>query len=299
MNYECKLCEYVTKYNSNFKKHQQSNVHISNVLISKNNSNICNYCDRTFASPSSLAKHDKACARKNKIQLDNEKLQINEKHYVGIIDEKNDMIAQLKSENAHLKEIVKTAEKIVTTSVSAMSYALKNYNDAPVLKTIEHCEDVNRKKDDRQKFVKILAYEYKNKHLDAYIGDYIIETYKKDDPADQSIWNSDTNRMTYLIRDIIANNKVDWKIDKKGVKTNELLVAPLVDHIDKEIREHMSTLKIDYTSEMRIREAMELINHTSAITKSIEMNSLNKDVLKYIAPYFYLNKNDDVKTIEE
>jgi len=44
---------------------------------------------------------------------------------------------------------------------------------------------------------------------------------------------------------------------------------------------------------------MELINNTSAITKSIEMKSLNKEILKYIAPYFYLNKNDDVKAIEE
>lgn len=292
MKYICDPCNYETSNQSNFKKHNITNSHIEKLMAFKNRNFVCNYCEKALTSSSGLAKHHRVCIEKNQTLYEH-------KHNQEMMGQKDDMIAQLKSENAHLKEIVKTAEKIVTSSVSAMTYALKNYNEAPLLKTIENCEDINRKKDDAKKFVRILAYEYKNKHLDAYIGDYIVELYRKEDPANQSIWNSDTNRMTYLIRGILANNKVDWKIDKKGVKTDELLIAPILDHIDKEIREYMSTLKIDYGSEMQIREAMELINNTSAITKSIEMKSLNKEILKYIAPYFYLNKNDDVKAIEE
>ena len=43
-----------------------------------------------------------------------------------------------------------------------------------------------------------LVYNYENKNLHKYLGDFIIGHYKKDNPSEQSMWSSDVSRLTYL-----------------------------------------------------------------------------------------------------
>jgi len=294
MEFECEPCNYKTNDQSNFVKHNKSKKHIAKKEIQKNvkivtNEYICVNCERQFSSPSNVARHEKACNKRIQMPLKMELLEQKIDHKDEMMEQKDQLIAQLKLEVAHLKSIVNTAETIVKSSVSGMTYAMKNYGNAPVLEKFLEYEDINCV-ENNDKFVRILVHEYKHKHLDAYIGDFIIKSHKKDNPSEQSIWNSDTNRLTYLIRDAIAN-KVDWRIDKKGVKTNEFIIVPVIDYVDKEVRSFISTLRINYDNVAAIKEGIELVNVTAKILKIIETESLNNDVLKYIAPYFYLNKN--------
>jgi hypothetical protein len=247
---------------------------------------------------------------KSKYEID--KLEEQLKHSKELID-------TLKSENSNLKSLVHNAGSIVKTSVSAMSYAMKNYSDAPAIKQIENCDKPSRSKNsfvlssdndevhystisfalslskdeqDTVKFMKKVIYEYKHKHLAAYLGNHIVRTYKKENPEDQSIWNSDTNRLTYLIRDIMKNNKIDWTVDKNGVKTNEYIITPIVNYVRERIKEYLPTLKIDpynYTVS-QIETIMDHVNKSVEIQKLIETEKLNGDILKYIAPHFFLTK---------
>jgi hypothetical protein len=302
MEFSCDPCSYSTNDNFNYKRHLETKTHQKKLNQLKTitvENTICVYCNRKFGSSSGLAKHDRSCVKKTGAAQQIETLikTIDYKddmieHKDDMIDQKDDMIAQLKAENAHLRDVVNTAGKIVKTSVSSMAYALKHYNNAPALETIKNCEELSNNQDN-ERFVRVLVYEYKNKHLEEYIGNFIIKSCKKDDPSEQSIWNSDTSRFTYLIRNIITDNKIDWKIDKKGIQTNQFLIVPVVDYVEKEIRQYVGSMRLQYETVAQLKDGIEMVNHTSAILKMIELESLNKDILRYIAPYFYLNKNDD------
>jgi hypothetical protein len=67
----------------------------------------------------------------------------------------------------------------------------------------------------------------KEKKLIPYLGDIIIKYYKKENPKDQSIWNSDTTRLNYLIRELI-DTELTWTCDKAGLKVNEFIIIPLL-----------------------------------------------------------------------
>lgn len=178
------------------------------------------------------------------------------------------------------------------TSMSTLSYLIKNYNNVPLLKKLEEYDAIKYDYDD-DKFIEVIIYEHKNKHLDAYIGNFIVESYKKEDPSEQSIWNSDTSRLTYLIKFILENNEIDWQVDKKGVKTNECIIVPVLDHINDCLSTYLLKPSVDFCMNSSHRELTEYknnVNYIMEIRKSIETQTLNNNILKYIAPHFYLNK---------
>lgn len=80
---------------------------------------------------------------------------------------------------------------------------------------------------------KDLIFYYKKNKLDKYLGDFIVKHYKKDNPELQAMWNSDTERLNYFIRELynIKNNQIElkdtnenqkidiqWIVDRKGLK---------------------------------------------------------------------------------
>ena len=92
---------------------------------------------------------------------------------------------------------------------------------------------------DKEKFVEKIAKYYRKRKISKYLGDIIIKHYKKKDPKDQSIFNSDTTRLTYIIRELFDNQTIDWTVDKKGIKTTNCIINPFLEHIKELIREYM------------------------------------------------------------
>ena len=232
------------------------------------------------------------------LDLQNQLLLKDEKiiEHSKLIDQKDETISILMTENTYLKSIVNNSGAIIKTSISTVAYVIKNYKEAPALKSLEdystiHCEQ------DNTEFVENLIYEHNHNKLHIYISEFIIKTYKKEDPSKQSIWNSDTSRLTYLIRDIITNNKVDWKIDKKGIKTTKFIIEPVLEYIDVQIREYIENFNIDYSfdSARSAENKMMKLKFATEILKNIEDNILTDEILKYIAPHFYLTKNETMK----
>lgn len=298
MSFKCIACNYIANNKFNYDRHIKSIKHLDKINEESNiQNNKCEFCGVIFTRTCNLSRHMNTCNKKKTMDREYENIKMILEKNDQIINAKDDTIAIQKAEIAHLKSIVNSAENIVKTSISSMAYVIKNYTEAPALEIMTEYEELN-KDNNNEKFVRTLIYEYKNRHLDAYIGDFIIKIYKKEDPAQQSIWNSDTNRLTYAIRNIIANNKTDWKIDKKGIKVNELIIAPIVNYIDEEVRYFVSNMKIDYESVSQIKDGIEVVNITSAILKIIELHALNKDISRYIAPYFYIDKTVKCTTEE-
>ena len=325
--YNCEQCEYETKRKSNLTRHvtlhskQEKVNHIVNESCmnpkgimneSFNGKFKCQYCNNLYSTSANLARHKKTCDDKSKLENEyNTKLkqltdqftnQMNELNVkltenVKIIEQKDDMINVLKSEVLYFKSLVNNSGSMIKNSMSTMAYVIKNYSEAPALEFIKDCAAI-RYEQDNIEFVDSLIFEHNNNKLHMYIGDFIIKTYKKTDPSQQSLWNSDTSRLTYLIRDIIATNKLDWKVDKKGVKTTKFIVEPILEYVDKHIRNYIQGYQIDYSQSAKEaeRQMMKLMSGNE-ILKSIENRVLNDDILKYITPHFYLTKNDELVEI--
>jgi len=285
---------------------------------SNNNSNnnyLCIFCDKQYSTAGNLAKHKRTCNDKGILEneykdknkqleieytmLSNKLQHLQELHdkalqyHKEIHDKDSNTIMMLKSENDHHKTLVNNAGSIIKTSVSTMAYVIKNYKDTPVLESIKDYSAIKYEQDNTE-FIENLIYEHNHNKLYVYIGDFIIKTYKKDDPSKQSIWNSDTSRLTYLIREIIAHNKVDWKIDKKGIKTTKFIIEPILEYIDEQVRNYVQNFEIDHKCSAKEAERqMMKLKSGMDILQNIEDNVLSEEILKYITPHFYLTKTED------
>ena len=148
----------------------------------------------------------------------------------------------------------------------------------------------------------MIICKYEKNTLDRYLGKIIIKTYKKKNPKKQSIWSSDTSRLTYVVRELFANKKIDWTIDKKGVKAKNYIINPLLKHIKQLLQEYIKIYSITERDEIDMRDyapKLHKMNKMTQIMQSIDNGKLAENVLNHIAPEFYLNKDNGVKAIEE
>ena len=187
---------------------------------------------------------------------------------------------------------------LVKKSVSALTYSMTNYEDAPHIKAID-VDDVEIFNESDKKIVEDIISAYKHKTFNKYLGDIIVKLHKKDNPLKQSIWNTDDNRLTYLIKDLMKNNSSNWIVDKKGVKATVYLIDPLLTHV--------KGLLIAYHEESLIPKVghtvftMEVQTENSKVIKDlvidIDDGITSKEVLKYISTHLRFNENTVKKLI--
>jgi len=257
---------------------------------------ICDYCDISYSRMSSLTRHKKICSNKKKqekekkleeeIKLLNLKLEQYEKDVVHKDEETN----HYKEEMNYYKQMLMEAGGLVKKSVSALTYSVKNYNDAPALKTIT-MQDIGDFKGTTNKIVEDVLSAYKHKTLGSYLGGIIIHIYKKDDPSTQSIWNTDDNRLTYLIKELFNNKSSNWIVDKKGIKTKTYLIDPLLSHIKDLLISYQKNLVIPNLDVNSIEVEFILENNKKilSLVNDIDDDIVSKDILKYISSHLKFN----------
>lgn len=87
-----------------------------------------------------------------------------------------------------------------------------------------------KKKDDD--FIENIFQHHGDGTLHIYIANMIVKIYKKDNAEDQTIFNSDTSRLTYIISRILYNEgETRWHIDKGGVSTKNIILKPILDEL--------------------------------------------------------------------
>jgi hypothetical protein len=321
--YNCELCNLSTSKKTDYIKHCKTNKHIKkvNILpitnnltkshgltevspmtqktkkIEESNKYTCEYCNNSYNRSCNLTRHYKKCSMTNSLLVKNKEYEMKLKHEQDLrkkdIDLHNKDIEQkeiYKQEMQYYKSLLNVAGNLVQKTVSSLNYIVSTYDDAPTIEQIKF-SDIDTEDD---KLIDDIFYNYNHSKLDQYIGDIIIKLYKKDDPSKQSIWSTDTNRLTYLLKKIIHDNKSRWVVDKKGVETMECIISPII----KQIR----TLAIKYHSAELSKDGikisrMELLNDIfSKLIWDIDNNKLQMDILKYISTHFVVNNKQLIET---
>lgn len=317
MKYICNFCEYETDRHFSYQKHLTTKKHAEKenelayasrmhpVSISKIHK--CLYCNTLFANAGNLARHKKSCSEKEVLRTNHDKeiedykkenaylkeLHEKELEHIKILNK------QQQDEINHLKSLITNAGAVIKTSVSALSYVVQHYDKAPTLKQLKDysfLQSIDEDSDDEFDLTQTIINNHIDKKLDSYVGDIIIGSYKKKDPTKQSLWNSDSVRLTYVIRELI-NKKPDWTVDKKGVKTTKYIIEPLLEYIRELMEIFFENNKLeDYLGDsiVRMKRRIDNLEKASEICFNIKNNTLSEQILKYIAPYFYLPKNDQL-----
>ena len=255
---------------------------------------------------------EEAIKLKTEVEILREKLKSTEENYkekIKSIEEQKEQfkehIQTLKNENKFQKQIIESAGGMIKKSMNTMSYLLLNYNTAPQLQSLPDYSIITK---DTETLIKNLIHYHKNGTFEKYIGDFIIKQYKKEDPKLQSLWSSDIERLNYFVRELInskennetinskedmdKNYKLNWTIDKKGIKVKKSIIEPLLDYIktigDKYLQEKNLTINdLDtYGAKKLVCDMQEIGNMNSGIKNK----SVYENINKYIAPHFYLNK---------
>ena len=323
VKYECTICDYSTSNKADHIKHNNTKKHIkkmNNAIIIQNNDNnrihmdpiwipygshmdhkkndiceknyMCNYCNNKFSGANNLARHKKACSVKSNMDKEYELKLIEMQNKIDSLEK--DVVHKDREMNCY-KTMLMEAGGLVKKSVSALTYSVKNYNDAPALQTIT-MQDIGNFKGTSDKIVEDVLSAYKHKTLGVYLGDIILHICKKDDPSAQSIWNTDDNRLTYLIKELFNNKSSNWIVDKKGIKTKTYLIDPLLSYIKESIISYQKNFIIPDLNNNSVELEFILDNNKKIISiiNDIDDGIVSKDILKHISSHLKFSN----KTIE-
>jgi len=332
MKYCCDQCLYKTNDRSNWNKHIKSTKHNKmNIGVRKSGSllarqklvvrqdtpeegkinrknvkseYVCKYCNLNFSRKSSFTRHMKNCTwyktttlnennlgkfKDESLRSDYDKLM----QRLELFQEKIDIVTE---ENKHLRKTIDNSGYVSKKSVSALNFVMEKYNDAPSLKKISD-------NDMKKKMITLggdslevtLIRQYYLEEFDSYIGRFIVGMYYKEDPKEQSVWTSDTSRLTYIIKQLLSNGDSQWITDKRGVKFKEIVIKPLLDKIAEILKAYPPDI-LEENEKKRPVWSWEVISayqiaRVKAIM-SIEDRSMDEKVLKYAAPYLFVDKTD-------
>lgn len=310
MKYKCEICSYETADKSNFNKHLNSKAHIQKNIINidvdididKNvNKKLpsmfqCPKCFKTYSSTSSLSRHkNKYCY--GEIMKTNYEEEFNEKLEQTLKQKEVEMELKYSKQTIEdMKQYIKTT-KPTTYNISVNKLIQQNYPDAPFLAMLEDYTVIHD--DEDIDFARDLIYYHKKNKLDSYLGDIIIKYYKKDDPKEQSLWSTDSSRLKYIIKELIASNKSTWSQDDRGLKINKYVIKPLLKYIYDYINDQIDEIDI-ILQRATAKECIPLSQKQldlALIREQIQNGQLQDDVNRYIAPSFRFN-NDKMVMIE-
>jgi hypothetical protein len=219
--------------------------------------------------------------------------------YKNEIINKNDIISSKEQLLKHYEQELKYMRKIIEKERDGGTHThiVNKYENAPplekpklsdVLKLTNFIGKVKNKKEGELLIIKQIFSAYNHGTIGQYIGNIIISIYKKKDPELQSMWATDTSRLTYLIKKQQEDKNSIWIVDKKGVETIKYVIDPIIEKIktlSKMYLDDNPPNKHNGDTIMSIeRTYVELIN-------DIDDRKIHQKVLKYITSHFYFDKN--------
>jgi len=282
VNYFCETCFFETNNKSNFNKHLNTKIHIirAEACIKK-------------------IKEDDFDKEKYKSELA-EKLEL--KYENKFLKEK---VEFLEKNNENLSTIAKTSVK---TTQSALTFIMNNYPDAPSITKYNNFKFLKEK--DHYKIADSILHKYKHKTLVDYLSNLLIDQYKKDNPGEQSVWNTDVARLSYVVKDSINKKNISkWIVDKKGHVLSSYTVQPIVDKLkDRMFDSYEKIMKdnqkyndnrddfLDSDSETKdkkrvnnkkIEKTLSYLEHFNGFFQEINSGVLVSDIIKNIACHFF------------
>jgi hypothetical protein len=287
--YECKICSYSTKNKGDMAKHITTQIHTKRMKGLTDNEKIykCDLCQAIFANRHTLYRHKKSeiCLRKKKNSGTENNMMDKVLKEINIRDKKRD---KQMSQLMKLLEDQKSA-KIINNTIN-IQYIVKNYKDTPVLQSMTQEDILNIEHYPDNDLIDCMLHYAYNNSLITYLADIITKHYKKDDPTQQSFWNTDSARLHYLVRTNLYGDVSKWIRDKDGVIVIERCIRPILESIKNDINMFFTKQNSDEAynkTDDHIKYAQELELLGSIVT-DITTNVLEQKILKKITPRFYM-----------
>jgi len=328
MLFNCKLCNYSTNDRSNYNKHTNSKKHLikttknngyqnknnkvpknsintqnSNSITQNNEYFICRFCNKNFTRKYNLERHYKSCS---KVSNQNSNLSISNAintdklmYELQLYKEKINMLETINekvtTENNYLRQSNNNSGYVSKKSVSALNFIVEKYNNAPPLRKIKDSEYKKLDTPENDSLEVTLIRKYNVKQLDSYLGGFIVGMYYKKDPSKQSVWTSDTSRLTYFIKQLLKGGDSKWITDKKGVKFKEIVIRPLLDFVAELLNAYTPDMLEEIEKSRPIWSMEVILEYQTARTKilmAIDDHSLEDQILKYAAPYLFVDRSE-------
>jgi len=277
------------------------------------------YCERPIKFPTIKSASDTSSGSENFIQK-KIKLSKNNQSDTDMITFMNDLQNELIEQRKEMKEVKEqnkklldlasksadvsiTATKSTNKSMSMMAHAIKHWSNAPPMRQLEGKEAlklITFENKSKHPIEEVIIHQFNSGTLCRFLGNVLIKEFKKEEDIDQSLWTTDSSRLCFIIKQIVGDDGGDkWIADKSGIEITKLLISPLVNRVSEMMSEYSNKLmneikKSDESEESK--KAMEKMYDIGMVIRGIVKNDLQKEVLKYIAPYFNINvKNVELK----
>jgi len=256
----------------------------------------CQFCKRSFSTASNLTKHENKCAGR---VLEIQKLQLEIKYRDKELEKNGKMLESAHDKINELEKVLRTTKTAPIYNISIRKLIQNSYPDAPHLDQLDHYSIIHE--DDKIDLTQDLLYFYKKNILDKYLGDIIIKYYKKENPEEQSLWSTDSARLNYIVKELIASKRSQWSEDLKGIKIKKYIVEPLLNYIKEYINDQIDILHEQIAEAKRDQCINITVKQVTLgeIREKILNGTLKDEVIKYITPSFRFNteKTDTLITV--
>ena len=190
-----------------------------------------------------------------------------------------------------VKTTAATAKTATKKSYSAINYLMKFHSNAPIIKPLGHRE-VKMLDMREDNLMETLDYHDRKKTLHKFIGDFIVTVYKEEDIKLQSVWVSDSSRLTYIVRQLL-NDEPKWVVDKTGRILLATVIKPFLEHLRGHINKTAKEpVKTDYPHRMDYYKAIKVYGGVVVLGGEMTEGNLADRIVRYIAPLLILDKDD-------
>ncbi len=311
--------------------------------MDNNNNNLkCNFCELQFNYKSSMNRHmkyychmkkqieekikiEQECAKKEsentKKELEDTKreLKYTKRKLENTVNElditkkelellKTKMMQKMETQIEYLYDTHKNSASTLDKSMDALTFLMTHRKNAPELRKLTHKKAQELLTNEAKLYTHLLHHN-EEKTLDQYIGEIILTHVKKNNPDEQSVWNSDVSRLTFLIREIVDESPT-WLRDPKGAAFNEKIIVPIINVIKTYLEKCLHStnpdkVSLDTDSENESDNESEKsesehdkMRRTGRILDTIETlksKTYKKSLSEYVASHIPLHKPDKIK----
>lgn len=137
-----------------------------------------------------------------------------------------------------------------------------------------------------------LVNEYINGTFITYLSDIVANMVKKNNPKEQSIWNTDVTRLNYVVK--ISVDK--WSEDKSAVKFIDLVIKPFLIQIKKIIINYRNNIVLEHLKQSKDKQKETRIEYMNKLQPIIDFETILlseskmiKPIVKTLAPILRFN----------
>jgi len=268
----------------------------------------CNNCNYETADRTSYYHHTKTKKHLNSInKIDIDDYETLKKKLIDVENEYKHKL-ELKEEELKQKLLEKDNEKLeainkiyqeqsnMTINIGTFNYINSTYNTAPPLEKITNfiingidTNDIMQ----QDKFIQDVIHNYELNNLHIYLGNHIIQLYKKKDNSKQSFHTTDTSRLNYAVRiikdsiDIYESSEDETNTDTENNELRDMEKEYLnklkIIRQQKELNKMKSVNNMIWTTDKKGYKICKLlidptIRHMIRILKKKLLYNLNKKI---------------------